>query len=65
MQSRLPANAVLQERIAPLLKRPVGRPPKSVRRLYASCHYRAQTWDFVDDLKRQFPPGGGDEVSIG
>jgi hypothetical protein len=42
---RLPANAVLQERIAPLLKRPVGRPPKSVRRLYASFAYQAQTWD--------------------
>jgi len=42
---RLPANAVLQERIAPLLKRPVGRPPKSVRRLYASFHYQAQTWE--------------------
>jgi len=27
---RLPANTVLQERIAPLLKRPVGRPSKSV-----------------------------------
>lgn len=42
---RLPANTVLQERIAPLLKRPVGRPPKSVRRLYATFHYQAQTWD--------------------
>jgi hypothetical protein len=42
---RLPANRVLQERIAPLLKRPVGRPPKSVRRLYASFHYQAQSWE--------------------
>jgi hypothetical protein len=41
---RLPANTVLQERIAHLLKRPVGRPPKSVRRLYASFQYQAQTW---------------------
>ena len=29
---RLPANKVLQESIAHLLKRPVGRPPKDVRR---------------------------------
>jgi hypothetical protein len=42
---RLPANRVFQERIAPLLKRPVGRPPKSVRRLYASFHYQAQSWE--------------------
>jgi hypothetical protein len=28
---RLPANAVLQRRIAHLLKRPVGRPPHEVR----------------------------------
>src|SRR3954451_14393451 len=32
---RLPANAVLQRRIAHLLKRPVGRPPHEVRRSYA------------------------------
>ena len=30
---RLPANAVLQRRIAYLLKRPVGRSPHEVRRL--------------------------------
>jgi hypothetical protein len=41
---RLPANQVLQERIAPLLTRPVGRPPHSVRRFYASFRYRAQSW---------------------
>ena len=29
---RLPANAVLQEQIKHRLKRPVGRPPKYVRR---------------------------------
>jgi hypothetical protein len=33
---RLPANRVLQDQIAPLLKRPVGRPPHYVRRFYAS-----------------------------
>ncbi len=42
---RLPANQVLQERIAPLLTRPVGRPPHYVRRFYASFHYQAQSWD--------------------
>src|SRR4051812_11934890 len=41
---RLPANAVLQRRIAHLLKRPVGRPPQEVRRVYASFRYQAQTW---------------------
>src|SRR5919202_988706 len=41
---RLPANAVLQKRIAHLLKRPVGRPPHEVRRFYASFRYQAQSW---------------------
>ena len=33
---QLPANQILQGRIAHLLKRPVGRPPHSVRRLYST-----------------------------
>jgi hypothetical protein len=41
---RLPANAVLQERIGWLLKRPVGRPPQDVRRYYTSFNYRAASW---------------------
>ena len=41
----LPANKVLQESIAHLLKRPVGRPPKDVRRYHASFSYQAGTWD--------------------
>src|SRR4051812_8861939 len=41
---RLPANAVLQRKIAYLLKRPVGRPPHEVRRFYASFRYQAQSW---------------------
>jgi len=41
---RLPANAVLQESIAWLLKRPVGRPPHEVRRYYASFSYQAGSW---------------------
>ena len=42
---RLPANNVLQKRIAYLLKRPVGRPPHGVRRHYASFSYQAQSWN--------------------
>ena len=38
---RLPANKVLHDSIAHLLKRPVGRPPKEVRRYYANFSYRA------------------------
>ena len=41
---RLPANQVLQNRIAYLLKRPVGRPPNEVRRYYANFTYRAGSW---------------------
>jgi hypothetical protein len=41
---RLPANQVLQNRIARLLTRPVGRPPHYVRRFYASFRYQAQSW---------------------
>ena len=45
MPIRLPANKELQESIAHLLKRPVGRPPKDVRRYHASFSYQARTWD--------------------
>jgi hypothetical protein len=41
---RLPGNQVLQRRISHLLHRPVGRPPKSVRRYYYSFDYQAQSW---------------------
>jgi hypothetical protein len=41
---RLPANTILQGNIAHLLKRPVGRPPKEVRRYYANFSYRAASW---------------------
>jgi hypothetical protein len=41
---RLPANRVLQESIAHLLRRPVGRPPNHVRRHYASFSYQAASW---------------------
>jgi hypothetical protein len=42
---RLPKNQVLQESIAHLLTRPVGRPPNHVRRYYASFSYQAGSWD--------------------
>jgi Transposase DDE domain group 1 len=41
---RLPANRILQDKIGYLLKRPVGRPPREVRRYYASFGYQAQSW---------------------
>lgn len=41
---RQPANRVLQDRIGYLLKRPVGRPPNTVRRSYASFNYQAASW---------------------
>jgi hypothetical protein len=41
---RLPANHVLQNRIAYLLKRTVERPPNEVRRYYASFSYQAASW---------------------
>ena len=42
---RLPTNKVLQESIAHLLKRPVGRPPSDVRRYHASFSYQAGSWN--------------------
>ena len=42
---RLKANAVLQESIAHLVSRPVGRPPSHVRHFHASFSYRAGSWD--------------------
>src|SRR3954451_528714 len=41
---RLPANAVLQERIGHLLTRPVGRPRKKPQVSFASFTYQAQSW---------------------
>jgi hypothetical protein len=42
---RLPKNRILQESIAHLLTRPVGRPPNHVLRFYASFSYQAGSWD--------------------
>jgi hypothetical protein len=41
---RLPANAVLQERIGHLPTRPVGRPPNKPQVFHASFAYQAQSW---------------------
>ena len=41
---RLPANRVLQECIAHLLTRPVGRPPNKPQVFFASFSYQAQSW---------------------
>ena len=42
---RLKANRVLQGKVAHLLKRPVGRPPNHVRRIYSDFEYQAASWD--------------------
>ena len=42
---RLPKNPILQESVAHLLTRPVGRPPNHVLRFHASFSYRAGSWD--------------------
>ena len=42
---RLPSNEVLQRETAPLLMRPVGRPPKKPIILYDDFWYQAGSWD--------------------
>jgi hypothetical protein len=41
---RLPANSILQERIAHLLTRPARRPPNNLRRFYENFTYQAGSW---------------------
>src|SRR6266498_4255413 len=41
---RIPTNQVLQNTIGYMLKRPVGRPPKEVRRFHANFSYQAGSW---------------------
>jgi hypothetical protein len=57
---RLKANAVLQQNIAHLLKRPVGRPPNHVQRFHASFSYQAGAWDKKRRVvaKVEWHPGG-------
>jgi hypothetical protein len=56
---RLPANRILQDRIDYLLKRPVGRPPLTVRRTYASFDYQAASWTLARRVvaKVEWHPG--------
>src|SRR6516165_6910421 len=42
---RLKANAVLERKIAPLLKRPVGRPSRKPKVFYAGFRYQAKSWE--------------------
>jgi Transposase DDE domain group 1 len=42
---RIKANAVLERKIAPLLKRPVGRPSRKPKVFYASFRYQAKSWE--------------------
>jgi Transposase DDE domain group 1 len=42
---RIKANAVLERKIAHLLRRPVGRPSHKPKKFYASFRYRAGSWD--------------------
>jgi len=41
---RLPVNSTLQNSIAHMLTRPVGRPPNNVQRFYESFCYKAKSW---------------------
>jgi hypothetical protein len=42
---RIKANAVLERKIAPLLKRPVGRPSRKPKVFYTSFRYQAGSWE--------------------
>jgi Transposase DDE domain group 1 len=42
---RLKANAVLERKIAHLLRRPVGRPSHQPKKFYTSFRYRAGSWE--------------------
>jgi hypothetical protein len=42
---RIKSNAVLERKIAHLLRRPVGRPSRKPKVFYASFRYRAGSWD--------------------
>jgi hypothetical protein len=42
---RLKTNAVLERKIAPLLKRPVGRPSRKPKVFYRSFRYQAGSWE--------------------
>jgi hypothetical protein len=44
---RLKVDPVLQRKIAHLLKRPVGRPPRKPKVFYTSFRYQAKSWECV------------------
>ena len=48
--------SVLQEHIAHLLKRPIGRPPHEVRRFHANFRHRAQSWKIRVVAKVEWHP---------
>jgi len=56
---RLPANQILQNEIAHLLRRPVGRPPHYVQRLYSTFRYQAGSWSIARRVvaKVEWHPG--------
>jgi hypothetical protein len=56
---RLPANQILQNEIAHLLRRPVGRPPHYVQRLYSTFRYQARSWSIARRVvaKVEWHPG--------
>jgi hypothetical protein len=56
---RLKANKILQECIAHLLTRPVGHPPRHVRRYYASFSYQAGSWDKKRRVENRVPENLG------
>ncbi len=53
---RIKANAVLERKIAPLLKRPVGRPSRKPKVFYASFQYQAKSWECARRVVRVVPP---------
>ena len=60
---RLPANRVLQGRIAYPLTRPIGRPPNHVRRSYASFHLSSRKLDEAASGDRQGRMASGRALS--
>ena len=58
---RLPSNEVLQWEIAPLLRRPVGRPPRKPIIWYDDFWYQAGSWDrprrVCEGRRDNVPPG--------
>ena len=56
---RLPANQILQNEIAHLLRRPVGRPPHYVQRLCSTFRYQAGSWSIARRVvaKVEWHPG--------